>query len=217
MQEMLSALSSYQVSGTPRAVKAQRIVVVLVSAMMVFSLLFYVATHPKQQEQFFELSVLGPNLKAEGYYPTEHGKILVGENVRWFIAVSNHKSSSSLVRLTIGLGVPEESPRVAFPESGVETVGIYHRILQEGETWTLPLNWRVISASSNSEGKVRVCMALNNIVVQPAVVSEKGKNFRIVIGLWSVEPSTQTYQLRSWLQVWFSVSDYSEGRPAQCA
>lgn len=211
---MLAVLN--EVSDAQRTVRVQRMLVVFVSGIMVFSLLFYMAIHPKQGEQFFALSVLGPNLKAEGYYPTEEGKILVGENASWFIEVSSHMSSSNLVRLTIGLGVPEESPSGTFPKVGVDTVAVYDKILQEGQTWTLPLNWRVVSAASDLEGKVNVCMALNNIVVQPAVVSEQGKNFRMIIGLWSIEPGTQTYQLRSWLQVWFSIPKYSEGQPAQC-
>ncbi len=210
-------ITSSLVEGESKKTR-NRIIVVTICSLMIFSLLFYVAMNPKQGEQFYALSLLDPNLKAQQYYPSEEGVIRVGENVHWFIDVSSHSSSVKLLKLTVGIGIPSGSASTFILGNDTDMLVNYHRVMYEGEQWLLPLNWNVTSTSIDQDGKLQICTFFNGIVRQPTVVSKEGKNFRVVIGLWSFEPDLSEYKLVSWLQVWFNIpNSLSENNDLNCA
>ncbi len=184
-----------------------QLVTVLICSMMIYSLVFFIAMNPRHEDHFYTLSVLDTNHTTSAYYPTTDGIVNVGEKVSWSVEAEGHKIPTSVLKLTVGIAGSPASLTTNFPEPDTKTLAEYYYVAQNEGTWSLPLNWSIISASRN-DSKVDMCMGLNGIATNATYTSKSG-NQRLVIGLWAFDPNQQAYRLESWLQMWFDVSGYS--------
>jgi hypothetical protein len=180
---------------------------VLICSVMIYSLVFFITMNPRHEDQFYTLSVLDSNLKTGSYYPTADGIINVGETVSWSIEAESHKIPTSLLKLTVGIAGSPVSLVTYFPEPDVKTLAEYYHVASDEESWRVPLNWSVIS-TSRSGSVVNMCMNLNGVASNVAFPSEKDTQ-RLVIGLWAFDSNQQSYQLESWLQMWFDIPSYN--------
>jgi len=80
------------------------LIVVFITFLVIFETLAYVATTPRQQEQFYQLYVLGANHLAADYYPNGDPNIRLGEVVCWYLGVTNNMGSVQLVEVLVRLG-----------------------------------------------------------------------------------------------------------------
>ncbi len=69
-----------------------------------------------------------------------------------------------------------------------------YRAMLSNETWNLPLSWSITSETSVSGTTKIQSMMINNALVPGTDVSAvNGKNFRIVIELWSYDVQTHSF------------------------
>ncbi len=185
----------------------RQVFTVLICSTMIYSLIFFVAMNPRQENHFYTLSVLDSNHKTNAYYPTTNGSVSAGENVSWLVEAEGNMIPAGMVKITVGVAGSPTSLATDFPESDVKTLTEFYHVAQNKETWQLPLNWRIVSAY-RSESGVSLCMDLNGNNTN-TIFKSRGDNQRLVVGLWAFDSDQGNYRLESWLQMWFKIPSYN--------
>ena len=57
--------------------------------------LVYVVTIPRPRDRFFQLYVLGSNGSVGDYYPNNNPNIYIGEQVEWYLGVTNNMGTAA--------------------------------------------------------------------------------------------------------------------------
>jgi hypothetical protein len=196
--------------------KRVTLLVLLITFLIVFEMIAYIATTPKQQAQYFQLYLLGANGTATDYYPNNNPNLLIAENVQWHITVQNSMGSVQLVEIRVKLGnqtihAPDESNH---PSSAPE-IASFDQFLQNNETWNTPFYWSLSGALVSNNSTIITQMQIDNGTYNVNASSRDGVNFRIIIELWTFDENLNAFQYgwtagsdhqAAWLQVWFDVT-----------
>jgi hypothetical protein len=194
---------------------------VLITLLIVFEMLAYVATTPRPQEQFFQLYVLGAKRMAADYYPNNDTNIRLGEPVNWYLGVTDFMGSVQLVVIRVKLGsqtIPPPNDTQATP-SPAPLVIEFSRFIQNNETWEFPFVWQIANAVSVGNSTRILELAINNETYQlQDSAATDGHNFRIIIELWTWDTQYDKLQFGwqtggehrvAWLQLWFNATSTS--------
>jgi hypothetical protein len=194
------------------------LIVVFITLLIIFEMIAYVATTPRPQEQFFQFYVLGANHLAADYYPSNDSSIQLGEQVKWYIGVTDLMGNMQLVSIRVKLGNETISPpndTKGLP-SPAPLVTEFMRFIQDNETWELPFVWQISNISSTN-GSTRILqLQINNQTFQIHDSSARnGHNFRLILELWvwNVDSAGLDFGWHSgtehrvaWLQIWFNAT-----------
>ena len=181
----------------------------------------YVASIPRDYERFISLSILGRNMMASDYYPSNNPDIKLGDEVKWYIQVYNRMGSAEYIAIRIKvlnaeMPVPNDNMHTPSP---VKHVYETKHIVAHDSTLTIPLRWSITSISREEVNGITYVvlkeMVINGEKISTDVKSKDGKDFRIVIELWRYNPESKTFEF-SWLdsmnerrsvwnQIWFNV------------
>jgi|SRR5208282_3688066 len=195
------------------------LIAVLVVLLVVCEMIAYVATTPRQTEEFFQFYVLGANHKATGYYPGDNPDIFTGEPVTWYLGVVNNMSTVQLVSIRVKVSNLTISPPDALQalESPAPAVTDFARFIQNNEVWEFPFVWNISNATSIG-GSIRVLtLQINNETYQiPSWSASNGYNFRLIFELWIWNQDSDSFQFGwntngeqkiAWLQIWFNMTN----------
>lgn len=195
--------------------KKVTLLVLFITFLILFEIIAYVATTPKEPAQYFQLYILGAKGMAADYYPNSNQGILIGQNVQWYVNVQNSMGSVQLVEIRVKLGnqtIP--APDGTNEPSSAPEVASFDRFLQDNESWTTPLYWSITYAVAISNSTIIKQMQIDNRTIDVDASSRSGSNFRIIIELWTFNESLNTFQYgwmadtghqTAWLQLWFNV------------
>ena len=181
----------------------------------VTSLVAWVTLNPPQGEQFASISVLNQNMEAYDYFPANTTTVQENLLVSWNIQVYNHMGTVQYILIIIRLSNatlsgPNATARI--PGSG-PIIANFTRVAMVGETWNVPLQWSIVNDTTGSLSEIQT-VKVNNQASNPNLSSVNGKNYRIVIELWTydVEIHGFIFSYRSqgmvtsiWNQLWFNV------------
>ncbi len=184
--------------------------------LVLTSLVAWVTANPPANEDFASVSTLGSRMSAASYFPNDITTVSLSEQIQWDVQVYNHLGSTQLFALYIKLAnLTISSPNATSntPSGGFLLVQ-YYRAMLNNETWNLPLTWSISSETSGSGMTSIQSMLVNNTPVSVSGVSAlNGKNFRIVIELWSYDVQTHSFLFSfiargtldsTFNQVWFN-------------
>jgi len=194
------------------------VLVVFIVFLVIFEMITYATTTPRSREQFFQLYILGANGLLSDYYPNDNPNIGAGDLVRWHVGVTDFMGSVQLVVIRIKLGNQTIRPPddlQALP-SQAPLIAEFGRFVQDNETWEMPFFWEIVNADM-VRGSTRILeMQINNETYQvPNLTAVDGHNFRVILELWTWEPSSETLQFGwssgneqrvAWVQVWFNMT-----------
>ena len=189
--------------------------VLFITFLVIFEIIAYVATTPRQPAQYFQLYLLGPKGMAADYYPSNNPSIVIGENVQWYVNVQNSMGAVQLVEIRMKLGnqtilgpndtsIPSTAPEIAS----------FDRFVQDNETWDMPLYWTVTNALARNNATIITQMQVDNVTYNVDASARGGMNFSIIIELWTFDENLNTFQYgwtagsdheAAWLQVWFNM------------
>jgi hypothetical protein len=193
--------------------------VVFFTSLIVFEMIAYVAVTPRPREQFFQLYVLGANRLLSDYYPNGDPNIRRGELVRWYVGVTDFMGTVQLVALQVKLGNQTINPPndVEAQPSPAPLVAEFWRFIQDNETWEMPFFWQIVNAETVAGSTRLLEMQIGNETYQvPNLTAVDGNNFRVILELWTWEPSSGTLQFGwlsdheqrvAWVQVWFNMTN----------
>ena len=195
-------------------------VAVFLISLAVFSAIMYLAQVPYAYDQYFALYTLGSAGLAEHYFPGDVVDILPGTRMSWHVGVYNHMGRVQLVRVVFKLlnltmlGPDQANNNTASPrESFYETT----RLLISNETWTLPVNWSVLNATTSPNATEIHSLTFNGQVLTDNVDVQAlyGANYRIVIELWVYDDSGGNFSFAwaangeersAYNQIWFNMT-----------
>jgi len=177
------------------------------------SVVAWIIINPPQFEQFATVSVLGEDMRATNYFPGNSSKIQSQTLFRWNIQAYNHMGATQLFLLNVKLANETTTGPVYksnLPSAGV-SLSNFTRAVVNNETWTQPLNWSIVSTQGNTTIHQ---MQVNGYTKDLSLTSSLGRNFRIVIELWSYDLESDGFiftfiasaRLSSvWNQIWFDL------------
>ena len=175
----------------------------LVSAYLIFlvltSVVAWVAANPPRVEEFSAISVLGETMNATNYFPNNATSVRLNQQMSWEVQVYNHMGNVQLYRVKVSVanttinGLPAGPNATSHTPSQGNTLLQTYRVLLNGETWNLPLQWS-ITQETNAAGITTIqAMRVNNSPVPVGISAVSGKSFRIVIELWSYDTETHDF------------------------
>lgn len=194
------------------------LITVFITLLIICEMVAYVANTPRPSEQFFQLYVLGAQHMAADYYPNNKTDLSVGEPVAWYLGVTDNMGSVQLVSIRVKIGNQTIKPPddQQATESPAPIVTEYMRVLQDNETWEMPLVWSISDAVSVNGSTRILALQFNNETYQLQDSSASGgHNFRLIFELWTLQADTDTFQFGwvaggehrvAWLQVWFNMT-----------
>jgi uncharacterized membrane protein len=179
----------------------------------------WISVNPRPSEQFMAIFTLGENGMAEHYYPNDNPNLKLDELVHWYVGVYNHMDSIELISirfklLNATLPAPDDQTHTPSPASAFTEI---QHLLLNNETWIIPISWEITYASLVNDSIVINTVSMNGapITSNLAVSAQGGRNFRIIIELWTFEPETQQYGFGwetqnetrvVWNQIWFNAT-----------
>lgn len=194
------------------------LITVFITLLIICEMVAYVANTPRPSEQFFQLYVLGARHMAADYYPNNKTDLSLGEPVAWYLGVTDNMGSVQLVSVRVKIGNQTIKPPddQQATESPAPLVTEYMRVLQDNETWEMPLVWSIPDAISVNGSTRILALQFNNETYQLQDCSANGgHNFRLILELWTLQADTDAFQFGwvtggehrvAWLQVWFNMT-----------
>jgi uncharacterized membrane protein len=194
------------------------LITVFITLLIICEMVAYVANTPRPREQFFQLYVLGAHHMAADYYPNNRTDLSLGEPVTWYLGVTDNMGSVQLVSIRVKIGnqtinPPDDQQAI---ESPAPVVAEYMRVLQDNETWEMPLIWSVSGAVSVNGSTRILALQFNNETYQLQDCSASGgHNFRLIFELWTLQTEANAFEFSwktgdehriAWLQVWFNMT-----------
>lgn len=175
----------------------------LVSAYLIFlaltSVVAWVAAHPPRVEEFSSISVLGETMNATNYFPNNTTSVPLNQQISWVVQVYNHMGSVQLYQVKVSVtnttinGQPAGPNATSHtPSQGDKLLEIY-RVLLNGESWNLPLQWSITQETNGGGVTTIQTIRVNNNPVPVGISAVSGKDFRIVIELWSYDTETHDF------------------------
>lgn len=176
----------------------------------------WVVANPPRLEEFVSLSVLSRDLTGTGFFSDNTSTVRTGELVAWNIQVYNHMGTTQLMLVDVKLSnetLPGPDAKTNSPSYGVSLFQIVDAVLSN-QTWNMPLQWSILDQTQNGAVVIQSMQVNNQTVSGLDVSATSGKNFRIVVELWTYDVQTHSflYSLRSngeirsvWVQLWFNV------------
>ncbi len=164
--------------------------------LVLTSLVAWVTANPPSNEDFASVGTLGSNMNAASYFPNDVTTVSLNEQIQWNVQVYNHMGTTQLFAVYVRLAnLTITSPNATSnTPSGGFLLLQYYRAMLNNETWNVPLKWSISSEIIGSGTTSIQSMILNNTPVSVAGVSAlSGRNFRIVIELWSYDVQTHSF------------------------
>ena len=171
----------------------------MIGALVLFSILAVAvisAFWPRYEERFFELSLLGKDKKAEGYFLNDNSTLEVGSQVLWYIYIHNHMGSLQNVSVRIKLlnstmEVPNDrehkpSPFASFVE--------YPASLSVDDTLFVPFSWGILDVVSQNSSIILKRLMVNGQTVEVNVSAFSDYLFRMFFELWVYDQSSHEYK-----------------------
>lgn len=190
----------------------------LVTLLIFFEMAAYVATTPRQREEFLQMYVLGANRMATDYYPRNDPDIRLGDSVRWYLGVTNSMGNVQFVVIRIKLGnetVESPDDLKALPSPAL-LVKEFQRFVVKNETWEFPLFWQIEDAVViDGSTYIRRLTINDETFLVEGCSAQHGYNFRFIIELWTWSTDSDALQFGwqvgserrvAWLQVWFNAT-----------
>ncbi len=177
-------------------IRSREFLTLFLAFLVLTSLVAWVVANPPANEDFASVSVLGSRMSAVSYFPNNITTVFLNEQIQWNVQVYNHMSTTQLFALYIKLAnttITSPNATSNTPSGGFLLFQSYRAMLSN-ETWNLPLSWSITSETSVSGTTKIQSMMINNALVPGTDVSAvNGKNFRIVIELWSYDVQTHSF------------------------
>lgn len=191
---------------------------VFVILVVICEMVVYVATTPRPSDQFLQLYVLGSNQLAGNYYPNNDADIRVGEQVAWYLGVTNNMGTVQFVLIRVKISnetIPPPNDTLAL-DSPAPTMAEYARFMQDNETWQTSFVWSISNATSSANATKILNVQINNDTYQTLGCSAShGYNFRLIFELWTWQTNTDAFEFGwnvngerhvAWLEVWFNAT-----------
>ncbi len=173
----------------------------------------WLSVNPPAYEQFASVSVLDANLGTISYFPGNTSKVQLGQVITWEIQLYNHVGSTQLFLVDVKLSnetIPGPVASTNQPSAGTVVFQATKATLNN-ETWIFPLQWSV--ANFTRAGLATITnMQVNNQTSSVNVSAISGRNFRMVVELWTYDVQNHNFlfSFRSggtvesvWGQLWF--------------
>jgi len=196
----------------------RRFIAVFIILLVVCEALVYVATAPRPTEQFMELYVLGPNQLVAGYYPNNRPNLHIGEQLVWYLGVTNNMGSVQFISIVVKLSnqtIQPPNDTLAL-ESPAPSVMEFDRFVQDNGTWLTPFTWSISNATSGGGVTHILVLHINNETFQvPNWSATHGYNFRFIFELWTWQTAGNEFEFgwtangksqAAWLQIWFNMT-----------
>jgi hypothetical protein len=173
----------------------------------------YVCLTPRPAERLFALGVSGD------YSAGESLRVVPGEQIDLYVAVSNHMGSVQYVMIRAKL-LNDSMPSPDFVGNATEPLPYFTNetapspeapkyrpslvlpfeeftcVLVDNGTWVLPFQWSVEGVSRSGYTVGITALKLNNITIANGLsaTAKHGFNFRIVLELWTYANQTAGWQ-----------------------
>lgn len=201
--------------------------VVFIVFLVLCETLVFVVTTPHPSERFFQLYVLGSNELVGDYYPNNDPNIYVGEQVEWYLGVTNDMGTVQYISILVKIGNQTiQSPNDTSAVGSPAPVAIhFERFLQDNETWQFPLFWKILNATESRGVTQILVLEIDNQTYQiPDWSATNGYNFRMIFELWTWQTKLDAFGFgwptsgknsSVWLQVWFNTTTSVVPPPVQ--
>ncbi|MGA8856924.1 MAG: DUF1616 domain-containing protein [Candidatus Bathyarchaeia archaeon] len=195
--------------------------VVFIIFLVVCETLVYVVTTPRPRERFLQLYVLGSNQEAADYYPNNDPNIHIGEQVMWYLGVTNNIGTVQFISIRVKISnqtIEPPNDTLAL-ESPAPSIIEFERFLQDNETWHVPLFWSILNATNTGEAIHILVLEIDNQTYRISDWSAtSGYNFRMIFELWTWQTNLNAFvfgwnangeNATAWLQIWFNMTSTS--------
>ncbi|MBY9009567.1 MAG: hypothetical protein KGD74_06860 [Candidatus Lokiarchaeota archaeon] len=171
---------------------------------------------PSRGERFFELAILGDDMRGENYYPEDDPHINIGEQIKWNIYTHNHMERIEYVTVKIKLlnstMVPPDSA-TCTPSPATVIYEISNGLVNN-ETIIFPLSWSINIIDDELGFTTIKSIQINkeNINVD---IMDKNNSFRFIFELWILDSeggddfgwNSAEGKRCVWTQIWFNVEN----------
>ncbi|MDT7892564.1 MAG: hypothetical protein RQ952_07555 [Thermoproteota archaeon] len=186
--------------------------------LIIYSAFAYLSLTNRPAEEFFVLSMLNKEKKAGEFFPNNNSTVKINEKIVWYISIASYFRTPQVVKIVVKLGNNETlvpNSTLGTPSNGTELYDwlIY---ITYGETKLFYFEWEILNVKVINETYYLKLQLNQSIIVDVNQVGAfKGKNFRMIFELWTLDPTTQKFmigwnfqrQLRiAWLQQKFNVT-----------
>ncbi len=169
-------------------------------------------------EQSFRIYLLGAIRTNDYYYHGSDSSVLFGKKAKWHFGVINPSGSVQYVAVRARLG--NSSSSLPDPVKGIPSsapiIAEFRRTLMGNETWEFFFIWVIRDIRMTGEAMTPTTMEIDGVETRNIKVSAlRGKNFRIIFELWTMDPTTKDLAFGwktqkegsvPWLQMWFNVT-----------
>ena len=196
-----------------------RIIVVLTVIIALTSVTVYVTDMywPRYENTFFELGLLGKNMKADTYFRNDDPSLYIGTPVTWYIYVHNHMGTEQDVIIKAKLlnhtmKLPDDKEHL--PNSNTPIIE-YHIPLMKDETVIVTFSWSVLDAElvynyttveklvyrgedifiekEPLDATIIKSIIINGETHETSLVSYYDPNYWWVFELWVYDPNSATH------------------------
>jgi len=195
--------------------------VVFIVLLVICETLVYVASTPRPTEQFLQLYVLGPSQLIADYYPDNNSNIHLGEQISWYLGVTNDMGSVQLISILAKISnqtiePPNDTLAISSPAPAIIE---FPRFIQDNQTWLTPFDWSITNATAGDGSTRIVTLQINNETYQISDWSaSSGYEFRFIFELWTWQANSNEFEFgwnangepqAAWLQIWFNMTSLS--------
>jgi len=183
------------------------LVLMLIVAVPTFSLFIRI---PDGSEEFSELWLLGPTLKAEGY----PFNVQVNESYLVYVGVGNRLGRSAYYRVYVKLRNQTQPLPVASNSSASMLSPLYEFdvFVRDDEVWEKPLDFAVLEVSTANDSMLLSSLQVNGFVFQVDDVSlwdeERGGFFyQLFFELWYYNMTLSSFQYHNrFVGLWLNMT-----------
>jgi hypothetical protein len=167
----------------------------------------------RYEERFIELSLLGKDKTAKGYYLNDNSTLKPGSQVSWYIYIHNHMGSLQNVTVRVKLlnstvDAPNDTEHKPSPfASFVE----FPLSLSVDDTLLVPFSWSISEAVSQNGSIIIKQLMVNDQTVEVNVPAFSNSPFRMVFELWVYDQSSHEYKFG-----WKSGNEFSSASIYMC-
>lgn len=151
------------------------------------------AIWPRSEENFFELGLLGKDMKAEGYF-NNASVVSLDVPQQWNIYINNQMGTDQLVLIKVKVlnstdPLPDDRQNVWSP---VKTSYVTTLPLSANQSTYIPLKWSVHDIQHTNDYDAIRSITINNSKVD-VYVRSRDKRFCMVIELWVYDRVRQEF------------------------
>ncbi len=185
-------------SSSRKKIDRKHFISLSIILLIIYAGIAYLALTNRPGEEFFEIGLLGKDMKATDYFPEENATITTGMNITWYIMVASYFRTPQVVKIVVKIGndktsLPDEKTGAA--SNGTEIFSWY-TLLNYKDVKFFMFTWKIVEIEVIN-GFYYLTLDLNATMMKriKEIGAYQGKNFLIIIELWSLDHKSKDFIL----------------------